>query len=145
MSYETLLKKVSQKEMELDQLLRINKKLETDLKNQKGAMEGILNLKIDDEVSKARNEINKIINEAKAIVEASQRNEINKTKKIEEKAHHLSYPNIKNWVGLRKNLPFSYTEHGDLNIKMIQIEMSFSLISLKKILLSRELIKEKMK
>ncbi|MBA2405573.1 MAG: hypothetical protein H0V66_12425, partial [Bdellovibrionales bacterium] len=39
-SYETLLQRVSQKQIELDQLLNSNHRLEVEMKNQKGAMEG---------------------------------------------------------------------------------------------------------
>jgi DNA mismatch repair protein MutS2 len=118
-SYETLLKKVSQKEIELDNLLNITKKMEIELKNQKGAMEGIVNLKIDDELSKARTEINKIINEAKAIVEASRRNEIQKIKKIEEKAHNLHFQVSKIGRVQESSLP-TITEEGNLDIQSIR-------------------------
>lgn len=88
-SYETLLQKVSQKQIELDQLLNSNRQLEIELKNQKGAMEGILNLKMQEEVTKARFEIDKILNEARNLVEEARRNEITKVRKIDEKSHQL--------------------------------------------------------
>ena len=89
-SYETLLQRVSQKQIELDHLLNSNHQLEVEMKNQKGAMEGVFNLKLNDELSKARREIDKILQEAKDLVEEARRNEISKVKKIEEKSHELN-------------------------------------------------------
>ena len=88
-SYETLLQRVSQKQIELDQLLNSNYQLEVDMKNQKGAMEGVLNLKLNDELSKARKEVEKILQEARELVEVARRNEITKIKKVDEKSHQL--------------------------------------------------------
>jgi DNA mismatch repair protein MutS2 len=88
-SYETLLQKVSQKQIELDQILNSNRQLEIELKNQKGAMEGVLVLKMQEELSKARKEIDKIISEAKNLVEEARKNEITKTRRIDEKSHLL--------------------------------------------------------
>ncbi|WP_408098453.1 endonuclease MutS2 [Peredibacter sp. HCB2-198] len=88
-SYETLLQKVSQKQIELDQILTSNRQLEVELKNQKGAMEGILNLRMKEELTKARQEVDKILNEARALVEEARRNEIQKVKRIDDKSHQL--------------------------------------------------------
>ncbi|MGE3609374.1 MAG: Smr/MutS family protein [Bacteriovoracaceae bacterium] len=88
-SYETLLQKVSQKQIELDQLLTSNRQLEIELKNQKGAMEGILNLKMQEEVIKAKIEIDKILNEARQLVDEARRHEITKIRKVYEKSHQL--------------------------------------------------------
>lgn len=88
-SYETLLQKVSQKQIELDQILTSNRQLEVELKNQKGAMEGILNLRMKEELSKARQEVDKILAEARSLVEEARRNEIQKVKRIDDKSHQL--------------------------------------------------------
>ncbi|WPU65515.1 endonuclease MutS2 [Peredibacter starrii] len=88
-SYETLLQKVSQKQIELDQILTSNRQLEVELKNQKGAMEGILNLRMKEELAKARQEVDKILNEARALVEEARRNEIQKVKRIDDKSYQL--------------------------------------------------------
>lgn len=88
-SYETLLQRVSQKQIELDKVLNSSRQLEVELKNQKGAMEGILNLRMSEELSKARNEVDKILNEARNLVEEAKRNEIQKVRRIDEKAHQL--------------------------------------------------------
>jgi DNA mismatch repair protein MutS2 len=88
-SYETLLQKVSQKQIELDKVLNSTRQLEVELKNQKGAMEGVLNLRMKEELSKARQEVDKILAEARNLVEEARRNEIQKVKRIDEKAHQL--------------------------------------------------------
>jgi DNA mismatch repair protein MutS2 len=88
-SYETLLQKVSQKQIDLDQLLARNRQHEMELKNQKGAMEGILKLKLKEELSSARKEIDKIMNEARKLVEEARKNEITKHRKVDEKSHQL--------------------------------------------------------
>ena len=89
-SYETLLQRVSQKQIELDQLLQSNRRLENELKNQKGSMEGILNLKLNDELNKARKELEKILQEARQLAEEARRQENVKVKKIDDKAHELT-------------------------------------------------------
>lgn len=88
-SYETLLQRVSQKQIELDKTLNSTRQLEVELKNQKGAMEGVLNLRLTEELAVARKEIDKILNEARALVEEAKRNEIQKVRKIDDKAHLL--------------------------------------------------------
>jgi DNA mismatch repair protein MutS2 len=87
-SYETLLQKVSQKQIELDKALTSTRQLEVELKNQKGAMEGVLNLRLKEELSKARIEIDKILLEARNLLEEARRNEIQKVRRIDEKSHY---------------------------------------------------------
>jgi DNA mismatch repair protein MutS2 len=89
-SYETLLQRVSQKQIELDNLLNTNRQTEIELKNQKGAMEGILTLKLNEELNKARKEVDKILQEARELVEEARRNEITKIKRVDEKSHQLN-------------------------------------------------------
>jgi len=88
-SYETLLQKVSQKQIDLDNLLNANRQHEIELKNQKGAMEGVLALKLQEELAKARKEIERITKEARQLVEDARRQEITKVKRVDEKAHQL--------------------------------------------------------
>lgn len=88
-SYETLLQKVTERQIELDQLLNTNHQLEVELKNQKGAMEGVLNLRLQDELQKARREIDRILDEARHLVEEARKNEIVKVRRIDEKGHSL--------------------------------------------------------
>jgi DNA mismatch repair protein MutS2 len=88
-SYETLLQKVTQKEIELDKTIEESKKIENDLRNQKGALEGILNLRINEELNKAKREIDRIINEARSTLAEARNNIHLKPKKIDEKSHQL--------------------------------------------------------
>lgn len=83
-SYETLLQKVSQKQIELDHLVQNNRLLEVELKNQKGAMEGVLNLKLQDEIAKARREVEKIVQKAYDLVEQVKAQNITRVRRVEE-------------------------------------------------------------
>lgn len=89
-SYETLLQRVSQKQIELDQLLNTNHQLEVEMRNQKGAMEGVLKLRMNEELTKARKEVEKILQEARDLVEEARKNEITKIKRVDEKSHSLN-------------------------------------------------------
>jgi DNA mismatch repair protein MutS2 len=89
-SYETLLQKVSQKQIELDRLLSSNRQLEVELKNQKGAMEGVLALRLQKELARARREIEKLTREARNLVEEARRGDIQKVRKIDEREHQLT-------------------------------------------------------
>jgi DNA mismatch repair protein MutS2 len=88
-SYETLLQKVTQKQIELDKTMSSMKKIEHDLKNQKGSMEGILQLKMNEELGKTKKELEKIISQAKDLFFQIKNEEIQKIKKIEEKEFSL--------------------------------------------------------
>lgn len=117
-SYETLLQKVSQKQIEVDKILNSNRKLEIELKNQKGAMEGILNLKMKEELSKAQHEIEKILNEARSLVEEARRNEIQKIKKIDDKSFQLKNE-IKKLQGISPEE--EPTPSGDLILEEVRV------------------------
>ncbi len=120
-SYETLLQRVSQKQIELDQLLTANRQLEVELKNQKGSMEGILNLKLNEELNKARREVDKIFHEARQIVEEARRQENFKIKKIEEKSHEL-HSKIRSLNKTEEKEELSPPAPiGDLDIKQLKI------------------------
>ncbi|MFP5385477.1 MAG: endonuclease MutS2 [Bacteriovoracia bacterium] len=117
-SYETLLQKVSQKQIELDKILNSTRQLEVELKNQKGAMEGILNLKMNEEISKARKEVDRILNEARHLVEEARRNEITKVKRIDERAHQLK-SQIGKLKGAEQNEVTEIPE-GDIDISTLK-------------------------
>jgi DNA mismatch repair protein MutS2 len=104
-SYETLLQKVSQKQIEVDQILNSNRQLEIELRNQKGAMEGILNLRLQDELTKAKKEVEKIISEARNVLQEVQRQEITKLRKVEDRGTQL--------VGQVQKLSGKHVEQGD--------------------------------
>jgi DNA mismatch repair protein MutS2 len=88
-SYETLLQRVTERQIELDQLLSANYQHELELKNQKGAMEGVLGLRLQEEIQKARKEVDRILDEARVLVEEARRKEIVKVRRIDDKAHAL--------------------------------------------------------
>ena len=118
-SYETLLQKVSQKQIELDQILTSNRQREVELKNQKGAMEGVLTLRLNDELNKARKEVDKILSEARTLVEEARRNEITKIKKVDDKALQLKAKISE----LRGEEPEKeeIIQHGDLDINAVKV------------------------
>lgn len=118
-SYETLLQKVSQKQIELDKVLNSTRQLEVELKNQKGAMEGVLNLRLNEELTKARKEVDKILNEARNLVEEAKRNEIQKVKRIDEKSHQLK-SQINKLRGVPEETPVEIPE-GDLEIQDVKV------------------------
>ena len=118
-SYETLLQKVSQKQIELDHILNSNRQLEMDLRNQKGAMEGILNLRLQDEVAKAKKEVEKIVNEAKNLLIDVQRQEITKLRKIEDRGSQLSHE-VQKISGKAPEVSQAPTQ-GDIDIDVIKI------------------------
>lgn len=118
-SYETLLQKVSQKQIELDRILSSNRQLEADLKNQKGAMEGVLNLKMNEELKKARQEVDKILSEARSIVEEAKRNEIVKIRRIDDKAHQLK-GKINTLQGITPDDNSSQISESDLDITTLK-------------------------
>ncbi len=118
-SYETLLQRVSQQQIELDQILNSNRKLEADLKNQKGAMEGILNLKMNEELNKARTEVDRILNEARALVEEARKSEITKIRRIDEKSHQLKNQ-ISRLSGDAKKEKEDYFKEGNLDLSKVQ-------------------------
>ena len=118
-SYETLLQRVSQKQIELDQVLTSNRQLEIELKNQKGAMEGLLNLRLNEEVMKARKEVEKILFEARQIVEEARRKDNFKPKRIDEKSHELQ-SKLKA-LSPEKEVPPEPIPLGNLDLKVLKI------------------------
>ncbi len=83
-SYETLLQRVSQKQVELDQLLTEQRQLNVDLKNQKGSMEGILKLRLQEEVTKAKSEVQKILQEAYQFVDEAKAGNIHRKRRVDD-------------------------------------------------------------
>lgn len=117
-SYETLLQRVSQKQIELDQLLNSNRQLEIEMKNQKGAMEGVLNLKLNEELSRARREVDKILQEARELVEEARKNEITKVRKVDDKAIQLK-SRITELRGEEPEIQ-EVIQHGDLDLATLK-------------------------
>jgi DNA mismatch repair protein MutS2 len=89
-SYESLLQKVTLKQIELDRLMSSTLKQEKDLINQKSSLEGILNLRLNETLSKAKNDIEKIFLEARFLLEEVKSGSILKSKTLENKVFEIS-------------------------------------------------------
>lgn len=118
-SYETLLQKVSQKQIELDHLINQNRQLEVELKNQKGAMEGVLNLKLQDELMKAKKEVDKIISRAHQLVSEVKSQVITRPKKVEEVNFELKQQLAK--LSPQSQPVIDETPRGQLDISSLEI------------------------
>jgi len=88
-NYEKLVAQVSQKGRELDELLQANRLKERDLMNREKSLEGVMRLKLDDELSRAKARIEQISREALDIVEQARTGELSKPRKIEDKFAEL--------------------------------------------------------
>ena len=84
-SYETLLHEVSVKKIELEKSLVEQRKIEVELRNQKGAMEGLMKLKLQEEIARAKVEIDKIIKVAQEALEEAKNNPLLKAKRISDR------------------------------------------------------------
>lgn len=82
--YEKLLNKLAQKENKLDKLLVKNNTLNNDLKNQKEASKGILNLKVQTELEKTKNKFDKLIKETYGLMESVKKGEVSNKKQIQK-------------------------------------------------------------
>ncbi|MFA5582983.1 MAG: Smr/MutS family protein [Bacteriovoracaceae bacterium] len=118
-SYETLLQKVSQKQIELDHLIQQNRQLEVELKNQKGAMEGVLNLKLQDEISRAKKEIEKIVKKAHELVEQVKSQHIVRPKRVEEINFELKQQLSK--LSPTSEPVIDETPRGELDISQLEV------------------------
>lgn len=128
-SYETLLQKVTQKQIQLEKIIESNLKIENDLKNQKGAMEGILNLKMSEELAKAKKEIDRILNEARNLVEEVRKNSDIKLRKVEDKSHQLKIEINKLSGEIKKDepiIPLSNLSIEDIKVGDIVLSLSLN-------------------
>jgi len=80
--YEKLLNELAHKEDKLDKILLENKKLNQDLKNQKEASMGVLNLKVQAELEKTKDEFDKIIKQAYGVLEDSKKGKFTNSRKL---------------------------------------------------------------
>lgn len=88
-SYETLLQRVTQSQIELDRLLEANRQREIELRNQKGAMEGVLNLKLQDALASAKKDVERILDEARKLVEAAREDRSMRPRRIDDREAQL--------------------------------------------------------
>jgi DNA mismatch repair protein MutS2 len=90
LSYETLLLELSQKKIELDKLISIQKQLEIDLKNQRASMEGILFLEKEKELFNFNKKLNSIFDEAENLITSIKENKISSKNTLFNKAAAIS-------------------------------------------------------
>ena len=90
-NYNQLLEKISKKQGELDKLLTENRTLNTQLKNQKKAMDGVLQLKSENYIKDLERKIKKIEEEAEQLLKDIKKGDIHNTKQL--------YQSLKNVKG----------------------------------------------
>lgn len=84
-NYEKLVQQVATKGRELDELLIANRSKERELMNREKSLEGVMKLKLNDELARAREKIDQIAKDALEVVEQARSGEISKTKSVENK------------------------------------------------------------
>lgn len=88
-NYEKLVQQVSQKGRELDELLQANRLKERDLMHQEKSIEGLLRLRMNDELAKAKDKINNVLREATDVFEQVKSGEIQRQRRFEDKLSDL--------------------------------------------------------
>lgn len=76
--YEKLISSISQKEQKLNELIRQNEVINRELSNQKKAGDGLILLKVNQEVEKAKKELTKVLDQAQSLLKTVAKGEINK-------------------------------------------------------------------
>lgn len=83
--YEKLLESLAEKEHQLSKTLQENKELGDQLKNQKKSMEGVIKLKIDEQVRQAEQKLSKIVSKGENILAQVKAGKISKLKAFDNK------------------------------------------------------------
>ncbi len=89
MQYETVLQKVQQKEIKLDKLINEHSDLNQQLKNCKQSLEGTLKLKMKEEISLFKKNLEKHIKKAENLFVAIKNGELGSSKQLHAKTHHV--------------------------------------------------------
>ena len=92
-NYEKLLQKVSQKEGLLSKTLLENTQLQKELRNQKASMDGILKLKLEQEIQHFNKTINDKMDKAEKILQELKQGELKSIKKAQTKLADLKIRN----------------------------------------------------
>jgi DNA mismatch repair protein MutS2 len=87
--YEKLLNQLSIKESKLEKTLQENRNINQELKNQKAASQGVLNLKIENELKKTKEKFEKIINQAYSVLDQSKQGKFSNKKKLIKEENKL--------------------------------------------------------
>lgn len=82
LTYERQLSEISHKNLELDKLVRENKQLNIELKNQKSSAEGLLFLEKKNAYETYKNKLNEIYNQAETIIHDIKNNKIDSRSKL---------------------------------------------------------------
>tara|TARA_Y100000780_G_scaffold232593_1_gene268236 strand:- start:91049 stop:93403 length:2355 start_codon:yes stop_codon:yes gene_type:complete len=88
-NYEKLLHGLSEREGKLSKIIEENERLNKELKNQKEAAKGLIQLKVDEEVSKVKRELSKIEKKAYSLLKQTKSGEIKSTRAQDKKFSQL--------------------------------------------------------
>ncbi len=84
-NYEKLVEQVGAKGRELDDLLQANRLKERELMNREKSLEGVMKLRLGDELARARGKIDKIHRDALDVLEQTKSGEINKARRVDDR------------------------------------------------------------
>lgn len=87
--YDSLIGKLNQKRAQLDKKSDELEKKEKDLQSKEASLEGLFQLKLNDEITKAGHEFNKTVEKARSLLNKVQMGELHKKKKLEDEIHKL--------------------------------------------------------
>ncbi|MFN9108879.1 MAG: Smr/MutS family protein, partial [Bacteroidota bacterium] len=88
-NYEKLVQQVSQKGRELDELLQVNRSKERELMNKEKSLEGLMKIRMNDELTRAKNRIDDITKDALEVLEQAKSGEIQRTRRVEDRLGEL--------------------------------------------------------
>ncbi|MBY0516208.1 MAG: Smr/MutS family protein [Bacteriovoracaceae bacterium] len=88
-NYEKLVQQVAQKGRELDEMLQANRGKERDLMNREKSLEGIMKLRMNDEITRAKNRIEQITKEALEVLDLTKSGDIQRPKRAEDRLNDL--------------------------------------------------------
>jgi DNA mismatch repair protein MutS2 len=83
-NYEKLVSQVALKNRELDELITANRSKEKELLDREKSLEGIMRIKLSDEISRAKEHFNKIHKQALETIESIKTGHITKVKKVDD-------------------------------------------------------------
>lgn len=89
LNYEKLLSDLSHKEEKLNRLISSNQQLQKELSNQKESAKAVAKLKVEEEVEKAKTELQKIARQAREVYHQAKSGEIEGKRKLEKKISNL--------------------------------------------------------
>lgn len=88
-NYEKLVQQVATKGRELDELLGATRAKERELMNKERSLEGVMKLRLDDEIARAREKISQITRDALQVLQQAKDGEITKPRRAEDRLAEL--------------------------------------------------------